>query len=91
MAIGRGQQVNKPERGIKISRKGSISTMSQEIIVFALTSSINLADEICEHLEVKRGKCKVNTFFLMEKFLVEPGESVRGKMSNQQTRQQVQQ
>ncbi len=52
--------------------------MSQEIIVFALTSSINLADEICEHLEVKRGKCKV-THFSDGEILVEPGESVRGK------------
>lgn len=52
--------------------------MNKEIVVFALSSSIKLADEICSHLEIKRGKCKVRHFADGE-ILVEPEESVRGK------------
>lgn len=52
--------------------------MSKEIIVFALSASIELADEICEHLEVRRGRCKVEHFSDGE-IIVEPEESVRGK------------
>ena len=52
--------------------------MQKEIIVFALTSSIKLTEEICEHLDIKRGKIKVQHFSDGE-ILVEPEESVRGK------------
>ncbi len=52
--------------------------MNKAITVFALTSSIKLADEICGHLGVERGKCKV-THFADGEILVEPEESVRGK------------
>lgn len=52
--------------------------MQKEIIVFALSSSIKLADEICDHLDVRRGKIKVQHFSDGE-ILVEPEESVRGK------------
>ena len=48
------------------------------IIVFALTSSIELADEICAHLGVQRGKISVKHFADGE-IIVEPEESVRGK------------
>lgn len=52
--------------------------MDKEIIVFALSSSIELADEICNYLSVRRGKCKVEHFSDGE-IIVEPEESVRGK------------
>lgn len=52
--------------------------MNKEIIVFALSSSIELADEICNYLSVRRGKCKVEHFSDGE-IIVEPEESVRGK------------
>ena len=52
--------------------------MNNDIIVFALTSSIELADEICEHLNVERGKIKVEHFSDGE-IIVEPEQSVRGK------------
>lgn len=52
--------------------------MNKDIIVFALSSSIELADEICGYLNVKRGKCKVEHFSDGE-IIVEPEESVRGK------------
>lgn len=47
-------------------------------IVFALSSSVDLADEICVHLGVKRGKCSVKHFADGE-IIVEPEETVRGK------------
>lgn len=52
--------------------------MFEDIIVFALSSSIELADEICQHLGVARGKCAVKHFSDGE-IIVEPEESVRGK------------
>ncbi len=52
--------------------------MLEDIIVFALSSSIELADEICQHLGVARGKCQVKHFADGE-IIVEPDESVRGK------------
>lgn len=50
----------------------------KDIIVFALTSSIELADEICMHLGIRRGEISVKRFANGET-LVEPVESVRGK------------
>ena len=47
-------------------------------IVFALSSSVELADEICVHLGVKRGRCSVKHFADGE-IIVEPEETVRGK------------
>jgi ribose-phosphate pyrophosphokinase len=50
----------------------------KDIVVFALTSSIALADEICVHLGIKRGEISVKHFQDGE-IIVEPLESVRGK------------
>lgn len=50
----------------------------KDIVVFALTSSIALADEICVHLGIKRGEISVKHFADGE-IIVEPLESVRGK------------
>ena len=50
----------------------------EEIKVFSLSSSIELADEICSYLGVKRGLCTVHRFADGE-IMVEPEESVRGK------------
>ena len=50
----------------------------KDIVVFALTSSIALADEICVHLGIKRGGISVKHFADGE-IIVEPLESVRGK------------
>jgi ribose-phosphate pyrophosphokinase len=50
----------------------------KDIVVFALTSSIALADEICVHLGIKRGEISVKHFSDGE-IIVEPLESVRGK------------
>jgi ribose-phosphate pyrophosphokinase len=50
----------------------------KDIIVFALTSSVSLADEICTHLGIKRGEISVRHFADGE-IIVEPLESVRGK------------
>lgn len=47
-------------------------------IVFALTSSVELAKEICNELGLPLGKCEVKHFADGE-ILVELGESVRGK------------
>ncbi|MEA5026916.1 MAG: ribose-phosphate pyrophosphokinase [Erysipelotrichaceae bacterium] len=52
--------------------------MNKPIIVFALSSSIELADEICDYMKINRGKCKINHFADGE-ILIEPEESVRGK------------
>lgn len=49
-----------------------------DITVFALTSSVALADEICEHLGIKRGEIAVRHFADGE-IIVEPLESIRGK------------
>lgn len=50
----------------------------KDTIVFALTSSLELADEICQHLHIERGAIKVNHFADGE-ILVEPEISVRGR------------
>ena len=50
----------------------------ENIIVFSLSSSEELADQICEHLQIRRGKIKVDHFADGE-ILVEPDISVRGK------------
>lgn len=50
----------------------------ENIIVFALSSSQELADQICEHLGLQRGRIKVDHFADGE-ILVEPEVSVRGK------------
>ena len=52
--------------------------MNKSIIVFALSSSIELAEEICDYMKISRGKCKINHFADGE-ILIEPEESVRGK------------
>ena len=52
--------------------------MNKPIIVFALSSSIKLAEEICEYMKISLGKCKINHFADGE-ILIEPEESVRGK------------
>jgi len=49
-----------------------------EIKVFALSSSVDLTKEICQHLGIVGGKCSVRHFADGE-ILVEPEESVRGK------------
>ena len=50
----------------------------EDTVVFALSSNIELADEICSHLNITRGKIEVRHFADGE-ILVEPLESVRGK------------
>ena len=50
----------------------------KDIIVFALSSSIELADEICATLGIERGQISVHHFADGE-IIVEPLESVRGK------------
>ncbi len=52
--------------------------MKNEIVIFSLTSSIELADEICQILEIPKGKVAVFHFADGE-ILVEPEETVRGK------------
>ena len=47
-------------------------------IVFALSSSVGLAEDICKELGLELGKCEVKHFADGE-ILVELGESVRGK------------
>jgi ribose-phosphate pyrophosphokinase len=49
-----------------------------DITVFALTSSVALADEICIHLGIQRGQIAVRHFADGE-IMVEPLESIRGK------------
>lgn len=51
---------------------------NKDTVVFALSSNIELADEICEHLNVTRGKIDVKHFADGE-MLIEPLQSVRGK------------
>lgn len=50
----------------------------ENTIVFALTSSIDLAEEICSYLGLTRGRIAVKHFADGE-IIVEPEESVRGK------------
>lgn len=50
----------------------------KDIIVFALSSSVELADEICTTLGIQRGEISVKHFADGE-IIVEPMESVRGK------------
>lgn len=52
--------------------------MVKDIIVFALSSSKELAQEIVDYLGIPLGNCSVRHFADGE-ILVEPGESVRGK------------
>ena len=52
--------------------------MLKETVVFALTSSTNLASAICDALQIPLGKIKVEHFADGE-ILVEPQESVRGR------------
>lgn len=52
--------------------------MNNNIIVFSLNSSEELAEQICEHLQLRRGRIQVNHFADGE-IMVEPDESVRGK------------
>lgn len=52
--------------------------MVKDTIVFALSSSIDLTDEICGYLGLARGKVSVKHFADGE-IIVEPEESVRGK------------
>ncbi len=51
---------------------------NNKTVIFALTSSIALAEEICQHAGVKLGKSEVKHFADGE-ILVELNESVRGK------------
>ncbi len=52
--------------------------LQEKTVVFALTASRDLAQEICDILEIPLGKCDVHRFADGE-ILVELGESVRGK------------
>ncbi len=52
--------------------------MVKDTIIFALTTSIDLTDEICGYLGMPRGRCSVKHFADGE-IIVEPEESVRGK------------
>ena len=52
--------------------------MKNKITVFALSSSVELAQDICDHLGCEMGKSKVHHFADGE-ILVEIDESVRGK------------
>ena len=54
-------------------------------IVFALSSSVGLAKDICKELGLELGKCEVKHFADGE-ILVELGESVRGKQPASLTR-----
>ena len=49
-----------------------------EIVIFSLTSSIALTQEICDYLKLEKGKCSVRHFSDGE-ILVEPEETVRGR------------
>lgn len=50
----------------------------KETVIFSLTSSIELAEEICEYLKLDKGKCSVKHFADGE-IIVEPEETVRGR------------
>ncbi len=50
----------------------------EETVIFSLTSSIDLADEICKYLNLEKGDISVRHFADGE-ILVEPMNSVRGK------------
>lgn len=50
----------------------------EDTVIFALSSNIDLADEICNHLDITRGRIEVRHFADGE-ILIEPLESVRGK------------
>ncbi len=52
--------------------------MRENIVVFGLSSNVDLTAEICEHLDLKPGKIDVRHFADGE-ILIEPLESVRGK------------
>jgi ribose-phosphate pyrophosphokinase len=55
-----------------------VNKLVENTIVFALTSSIDLAEEICSYLGLTRGRIAVRHFADGE-IIVEPEESVRGK------------
>lgn len=59
------------------NRKGK-KRMEKKTVVFALTSSVDLAKEIVERLGLPLGKCDV-LHFADGEIMVELGESVRGK------------
>ncbi len=50
----------------------------KDTVIFALSSNVELADEICSHLNMERGKIEVRHFADGE-ILIEPLQSVRGK------------
>lgn len=50
----------------------------KETVIFSLTSSIDLAQEICDYLKIEKGKCSVKHFSDGE-IIVEPEETVRGR------------
>lgn len=52
--------------------------MENKIIVFGLSASDALTDEICDYLKAERGKCKISHFADGE-VIVEPEETVRGR------------
>lgn len=52
--------------------------MEKKTVIFALSASIGLANEIAAHLGIPLGLCEVKHFADGE-IMVEPGESVRGK------------
>ena len=54
--------------------------MENKTVVFALTSSVELANEIVGELGIPLGQCDVKHFSDGE-IMVELGESVRGKTS----------
>lgn len=62
------------QSGMKQERK----KMVKETVVFALTSSTDLAASICKKLNLPLGKIKVEHFADGE-ILVEPQESIRGR------------
>ena len=55
-----------------------MNPLIKDTVVFALTSSIDLTEEICSYLGLRRGKIAVRHFADGE-IIVEPEESVRGK------------
>ena len=84
-AIARSRQVNKEgyskvleEKRNKIGKIGGKRKMKNKITVFALSSSVELAQDICDNLGCEMGKSKVHHFADGE-ILVEIDESVRGK------------
>lgn len=65
-------------RKLETARKRQVKEMEKNTVVFALTSSVELANEIVETLGIPLGQCEVKHFADGE-ILIELGESVRGK------------